>query len=173
MKIEDVIPQRTELKLSSTEKTLVLRPVSLEDEFWMQKEFGDDLQKVFNELRMRDVCRIAYRLLEDKSDFVEQEVTLVNEEGKKVTEKRGGVELLFCMVLGMGDRLTLVRSLVHAMGVSRPMLDKLEAEEEKKRLKAKAIGKSFSTSSRRNTAGKQNTSSRARSAKSSGDAEQL
>lgn len=168
MKLEEIIPKRTELKLSSSKKVYHLRPVSLEDEIWMHEQYGDELQKIIGEMRTKEVCRIAYRLLEEKEDFLEKNVTLVDERGKKVTEKRGGIELLYCMMLGLDDKMAVLRALLAAIGISRPMLDKVIAEEEKKRARIAATGKSFSTSSPTSTAGLPNISSRARSKKSSG-----
>ncbi len=148
MKIEEIIPKRTLLKLSGTKTVLHLRPVNLEDELWMHETFGKDIQKVFAEIRTRDIARIAYRLIEEKSQFKASTVKIMNEQGDEISERRGGVDLLFCMMLGINDKLAVYRALLEAIGISRPQFDKLAAEEQKKSLKAtkKGTGKRSSTS---------------------------
>lgn len=133
-----------------------MRPLNLEDELWLKTEFGEELQKVFSEVRIKEICRIAYRLLENKEAFSKQKVTVVNEEGETAEVEIGGVKLFYSLVSGMDEKLEIVKALLATIGISRPMQDKMiadEMEEQKKNLEMRLTGEKSSTSSAPNTDG--------------------
>jgi hypothetical protein len=134
IKLEDIVPQGATFTLSRTKKTYRLRPVSLADEIWLNKEFGAQIETIFREVRMREICRIVFHQLEEesKADFAKQTVTIMNEEGDKVSETKGGAELLFCLIAGFAEKMEIFNALLQTIGISRPMVEKLVAEDEKK-----------------------------------------
>lgn len=144
MKIEDLIPERAEFTLKSTGRSYTMRPVSLDDEVWMQRAYGQELQKIFQEPRLREICRIAYRLIEDKSDFVTRTVKIISEEGQQTEEHLGGVDLFLRMIVGIHEKQAIMEALAKTIGVSRPMIDKIENEmlsaQKKTKQKKKPIG---------------------------------
>jgi hypothetical protein len=138
LKLEDLIPQSAEIHLSSTGKSYKLRPFSLEDEAWLSRRFGKDLPAIFSEMRMADIAEIAFHQfeLEDKRQFVAQEVTIVDEAGNERTERMGGAVLFRMMIRGLKEKNELYAALLQTIGISRPVQDQLAADvsSEKKRI---------------------------------------
>lgn len=162
LKLEDIRPARAEVKFANHEKPYMLRPITLEDELWLQTEYGGNIQKIFDECRFSDIFRIAFRLLEDKEDFVKRTVEIVNEEGDRGVVEIGGYKLLLAMASGLGDKERVMRALLTTIGISRPIQDTLIAEEvakAEKKSQAHSTGERSSTLSHLNTDGLPSTSS--------------
>lgn len=133
LKLEELIPAPAEFKLAKSGKTYHLRPVTLEDEAWLASEFGEQLPKIIEQMRMMDVARIAFRLLEetDKEDFAAREVTLMDDAGESRAVRMGGAKLLFAMISGYAEKMEIYRALLVTIGISRPLQDELVAEAER------------------------------------------
>lgn len=144
LKLEDLIPEGSEFKLRITGKTYKLRPFSMQDELWIQKTFGDGIHDIFKKLKMQEICRITFHQLEDKSEFTKREVKFVNEEGDSTVQTLGGVELLFSLISGTDEKIEIVNALLATIGLSRPVVQKLEEadrlEKEKKSLATETTG---------------------------------
>lgn len=153
LKLEDIIPAPATFKLRLTDKTYRLRPVSLDDESWMNSTFGDKLGDILGKIEMRGVCRIVYRLMEDedRESLSSRKVTLMNEAGEKVSETKGGVELLYCLISGHAEKMAVFEALLQTIGISRPMMKQLTEDEKKnkpmppKPLKSRQTGRKSST----------------------------
>lgn len=128
--LTDLVPRGATFKLASTDKEYRLRPVTLSDEKWMIETFGADLQDIFAKMKMLQVARIIFHQLEeqDKADFAQREVKIMNEEGVTITKKMGGAELLFWQIRGFDEKIELFKALMETIGVSRKMMDGFEAE---------------------------------------------
>lgn len=173
--LKDLIPKASTFKLAATGKEYRLRPVNLADERWMAETFGDEINSIFSQMRMLQVCRILFHQLEeeDKSDFAQREVKVMNEEGLQTVRKMGGAELLFWQVQGLEEKVEIFKSLMETIGVSRQMVDRFEkeaAEElaQDKKKASRSTGQESSTGSAPSMAGPPSTSGRSRSAKSPG-----
>lgn len=160
LELEDLIPRESSFTLSATEKTYTLRPLSLDDEVWLKRKFGSDIERIFKQQDMEAICRIIYHQLdeESKAEFGERTVTFVNEEGQKASEKRGGVVLLQCMIRGTEEKKAVIKSLLDVIGVSRPTIEKVFTEEKKSKKPQKPTGEKSSTPSPASTDGQPNTS---------------
>lgn len=160
IKLEDIIPQGSSFTLKRTEKTYYLKPVSLADELWISQTFGDQLQEIMSQVKMKEICRIVFRLLEDdsKQEFRAKDVELINEEGESMTVRLGGAELLMCLVSGYGEKIQIIEALMDTLGASRPVRDKLTKAEEDQKKSQKPIGQKSSTSSQPSTDGPQKKS---------------
>jgi hypothetical protein len=140
IRLEDLIPEGAEITLKKTGKTYRLKPISLSDELWLNKTFGAELDSIFRQIKMKEVCRIVFHQLEDedKEDFLARDVTIINEEGEKATHRIGGAELLFILISGYKEKLEIFEALLKTIGISRPVMEKLKQEEtpetEKKRV---------------------------------------
>lgn len=135
VKLEDIIPRQASFSLrQKPDVVFKMRPVSLRDEVWMKNTFGADLPKILEEMQMRQVCRIIFHLLEEESKehFVKTTVTIINEEGDKVSETLGGAELLYALVSGFDEKMTVFQALLETIGISRPVQEKLVDAEKKK-----------------------------------------
>lgn len=131
MDLKQVIPQNSSFTLQSTGKTYSLRKVTLEDEGWMQENFGDKTQEIFEKMDMQQLSRLVFRLLsdEDRTEFAKRKVKFIDEEGNYIEREVGGVALFKGVLSGMNDKIEVVRALLETIGISRPMQDKLEKGE--------------------------------------------
>lgn len=170
--LEELVPQASQFTLKKLPGvTFHLRPVSVDDELWLQREFGARLQMIFERVSIREICRIVFHQLEEESKehLAKRSVTIMNEEGEKVTQAVGGADLLRCLISGMPEKMEVVRALTETIGISRPVMDKLIADAEKKsqlESQSQPIGERSSTSSVTSMDGQPNTSGVGHSEKS-------
>jgi len=127
--LKDLTPMGATITLKSTGKEYRLRPFTLADEKWLQETFGNDLEKIFREINMVQIARIAFHQMEDddRRDFVQRDVTFINEDGEEKVVKRGGAELFFWMISGMEEKLQIFQALMHTIGISRAVIDQAMA----------------------------------------------
>lgn len=166
MKLEDIIPKDSEFYLAAKQKNYRVRKIGLADKIWLRQVYGDRIQSVLASGNMAEVCKIVFHQLfeEDKKDFAASEEEFMDEEG--ITSKKlvGGAALLMKFVNGTSEEIAMLKALIHAIGISEPMLSELEKEELKKNEivqnePPKPIGEKSSTDSQANTVGQLNTSS--------------
>jgi hypothetical protein len=121
-------PKASKLYLESVKRTFTLRPFTLEDEIWLSQEYGTEgVQKVFDEINLKEIARIAYRVIvpEDRRFFAKREVNLIDEEGNEETKTIGGVALLQTMVQGWKDKEAVIMALLECIGISRNDVDEI------------------------------------------------
>lgn len=171
LKLEDLKPEPSSFTLDSNGKTYHLRPVSLDDELWLRKTFGDRLQEVFTNLEMENLSRIVFHQLTpaDQCDFLPEKRTFINEEGHRFEETVGGYRLLMVQMQGgVEEKVRIIDALLKTIGASRPKLEAAAGgggEAQKKSPPKKPTGPRSSKTSRRPTAGTPKKSSRSRHAK--------
>ena len=144
MNLTSLVPRESRFKLNQVkDRDFTMRPINLADELWMEEEFGERLGKIFEEINIKEISRIVFRLLvdDDKKFFKKREVKIVNEEGDEDKIELGGVNLLRALISGISDKTGLLESLLENIGLSRPQIKEmgeaglvLEEEEEKKSL---------------------------------------
>lgn len=134
IELGDIKPQAAEIFVGGEAYTL--RKFNLEDEVWLRDTFKGE--PIFTEQMTTDhLCRIAFHQLtmHDKEKFQPIDVTIINEDtGEKSTVKMGGWKLFRAKISGQGEKLIIFKGLLHTVGISRPMLNKILSEEEKKQL---------------------------------------
>ena len=120
--MEELKPQESSFKLASTGHTYHLRKLALSDEIWIKQNYGDKLHIVFDPISpdFEAICRIVYRQIDNREDFVLSEVTVVEEDGTTVTKKLGGYQLLAEAVVGQQEKLDLIAAFNECAGLSRP-----------------------------------------------------
>lgn len=160
MNLNEICPRKAKIFLSATQKHYTLRPISLEDELWLNERFGSDLEKILNEGRIREVAAIAYHQMEveDKEDFLAQDVTVINELGEKDTIRLGGEKLLYSLICGPSEKIELYKALMITIGISQPIVDQIQEKKNQQAVEKilKDTGKRRSTSLQKNTAGQRN-----------------
>jgi hypothetical protein len=68
MKLSELIPQKVSFKLSRVEKELTMNMITLEDAAWLEENYpGQEATKIFTEVRIKDILRLATRILTDES----------------------------------------------------------------------------------------------------------
>jgi hypothetical protein len=128
--LTDLKPTPGKFYLKATDREYTLRPITMDDELWMIRTFGHELQNVLAQLRTHELCRILYRLLidEDKQDFRPVDIHDLDENGDEVLVRKGGVELLAHRITGIPEKLCIYHALMETFGISRPMMEALKEE---------------------------------------------
>lgn len=141
MALEDLIPRKSKIYLSHTDKYYTLRPWTLQDQIWMKQEYGEQAKEIFSleldKLDLGVVARMIYRLIEDKDDFKAKEFKEINEDGVEEKIKVGGYKILLGMIKGFKEQIDLIASLAECIGASNEYLGQIRefgamAEQEKK-----------------------------------------
>jgi len=111
-------------------KEHAIRPLTLNDEIWLRKEFSQDVFASFMEgnPNFEVIARIVYHQLDDKSDFVAQETVDYDDEGNEIKSKIGGWKLFASKMIGHEIKIDIVNALNVAMGISKEIMDKIDTE---------------------------------------------
>lgn len=153
MKLEDLIPEKAAFKLSSTGKEYELRIPNLEDRVDFVKLCGgqDQVLKVFEEKRWNEICRIVFRLMKDKSDFIAKKESQIDDEGfEREVIITGPVRLLRAVVT-QEEAIHMLGALTSAISAGEPLVQAFLQSEVKKNMSL-STGESFSMSLPPNTA---------------------
>lgn len=163
MKIElgDIRPEEAEVEIG--DKIYTLRKFGLDDESWLKNEFKDHEHLFTDKMTTDQMCQLVYHQLktEDKADFKQIDCTIIDDSGVEHKGKIGGWKLLRQKISGVNQKAQIMKALVHTLGISKPLWDKLidelEGAEDKKDLKdikkkLKPTGRKSSTGSRTSTA---------------------
>lgn len=173
--LKDMIPEQAEFTLTRKEKTYHIRPFNLADENWLQNKYGLELEQIFGQVKMVQVCEIVFHQLplEEQEDFSAREVKTIDEQtGEKGSLRIGGGRLLQEYVVGKKEQLEIYQAVLKAVGFSRPLLEKAKAhmaarEGAAAAGKKKQTGPKSSISSPASTDGRSSKSRSSRSARSS------
>lgn len=176
----EVIPRASEFTLRQTGKTYRLRPVTLDDEIWIERTYQDKggLSQVLATMNIPEICRAVFHQLvpEDQAEFAQRDVTFIDEDtGCSETKKVGGFRLLFALVSGNAEKIALYSALMDTIGVSRPIIEAAEDAILKKKVGLTALaelaeptGAGSSTSFLPSTGGPLSTSEAAQPGRSNG-----
>lgn len=121
-------------------KEYVLRPWDVNSRVWFGKVIGNDpkiFDSIFNPdaLNVTRLCKVVYHQFsdEDKRDFLGEKTTRIDDDGFEQDVIITGPEKLmksFTMPIQFADVMDALRL---CMGLSDPVLSKIEAEELKKK----------------------------------------
>lgn len=136
-KLEDLLPSKPEFKLSKTGKTYSLRPMNLQDRIDMQAMFGgpEKVAEVFNKKDWFGIARMAYKLMEDKSDFLAGEGAYVDDEGFRKNKMFTGPEKFFNSITGVTEMLQVMGAVTASATAGEPIMAEYLKDELKKKLK--------------------------------------
>lgn len=108
--LNDLQPAEAPFSLSNG-KTYTLKKFTLATQIWLQRKFGqENIQGIFTELKIPEISEIVFYLLKDKQDFK----TVEDLQENIVTQK---------------DRVELIQALLTTIGLSQPVLEKLNESE--------------------------------------------
>ena len=170
--LEDVCPERPEFTLRKTGKTYRLRPVMLQDHVWFQRNYGEGFYRAFLERDWKEICKIAYYLLDDRSEFPATDATLINEVGETTKVRLSGPELLYHNVGAEDEGVSIIAAINSAFANSGPKVREAIHDSIKKKIARLQTGESSSIFSPQSTDGQPNTSLREQLEKSNGDLNQ-
>ena len=120
MQLEDLYGKSTPLKLESVDMEFELRVLTLDDRIWLKNTYGENLALLLSpdNLDLELLCRLVFRLIVNKSDFVSQDVNIINEDGSILKESIGGYKLLSRMISSATDQAALIDAAVMAINSS-------------------------------------------------------
>lgn len=158
IKLEDLVPQTAEFSLRSTGQTYRLRPLNIDDRIWINQTYGKNLQQIFRHVLVKEISHIAFHqmLEEDKVNFTVKNVEIVDDDGNKREIKLGGLNLFRTLVEGTDEITAILTAVLHAIGISQPLLEEMAAEvsgEESQKKNETLTGEKSLTSSQVNTDG--------------------
>jgi len=146
--LAELIPKPAEFYLSKMKKTYKLRPFNIEDGVYLRDTYGEnDIVGMFSDNgTFLDKCIIVYLLLsdEDRADFQYSEGKGFDEVGRPVEKKvSSGPQKLCLAVTGIKEVQDVTIAMLKTMGISQPILDKIEIKEvqKKRKKRKKRIGK--------------------------------
>lgn len=159
--LEQLIPEPVEFDFGG--RMCTLRAFTLKDKVWLQGAFGGSggVEKVFSEVDMVGLCRIAYHQLkeDDRQHFKAVTTTGgLDDDGNPVKETMvtGPMQMAECIKDPIQE-IAFLKAILATVGLSEPLLDDLEKEAveeaEKKTMDPALTGEEFSTSSAMNTDG--------------------
>lgn len=155
MELNELIPEKPTFTLSSTKKEYELRIPNLEDKIEMTRIAGgthENFIKIFEEKKWDSICKIVYRLLIDKSDFLAQKEPWIDDEGfEKEVIVIGPIRLLRAITT-QSEATALLSALVSAISAGEPLIkDYIKSELKKKGHLDPLTGERSSISSHQNT----------------------
>ena len=127
------------------ELSLTLRPITLKDDQWIQRELGE---KTFNEAlqtqEMSVVSKFVYHQLVIDSKRLVKEIKLIDmdEDGNEFEVECNGPEKLLHLIAGYKNGYAMFSALMQARGLSLPVFDAMVEDEIKKNETQVALEKS-------------------------------
>lgn len=134
MKLEDLIPQKPVFTLASTGKEYELRIPNLEDRVEMIRICGgaDQIFQVFKEQKWPIICRIIYRLMKDKSEFLAVKEKVVDDDGFEKEVMTLGYTRLLRAIGNQTESILILGALTTAITSGEPMIQEYVENEVKK-----------------------------------------
>jgi hypothetical protein len=136
LSLEDIIPQDSTVVLNGRE--FKLRKVNLADEMWLKSQGNINVK--FQQEDMEFISKFAFRQLVDKAEFLPVTIDGHDDDGNPIKFTKTGPYRLLEAMHGANQRLELIRSLCELIGVSRPLFDKMMADEVKKNPTLNPVG---------------------------------
>lgn len=120
--LHDLKPRTAQFELSEfPNKKLNLEKFSLLVQIWADERFGKDaIKDIFENSKIRYVSEFVYFLLKEKEEFP----TLESFQAQIATQQ---------------DRINIMKALFETIGISQPVLDKMEKEILEKKVKIKDL----------------------------------
>ena len=134
MELEELIPEKPEFSISSTNKTYKLRLPNLEDRARFNEMVGgnpEELGKAFTEMRWSLIAKMTYRLMDQKEDFLASEEEFIDDDGNKTKAFVSGPSKLM-RALNLTEALKMMGALSVAIRNAEPIPPKEDTESKKK-----------------------------------------
>lgn len=126
MELKDLLPSKPEFKVQSKNKTYALRIPNLEDRARFRDMLGSDqeINRVFAELDWAKIAKLVYRLLEDKSDFLAVQTTIVDDDGVPQKALLTGPAVMMQAIHSIEEATAMLGALITALRNGDPLVDK-------------------------------------------------
>ena len=144
MTLDELSPRKTEFYMTATTQsgedqriTFVLRPFTLADELWLERNIGNEkeIQRVFAEMDLQKMLKIVFYQLttQSKKKIMAIKVTDIDEQGNEIESEASGPERLGHLVRGLKDGMRIYMALMDCRGISQPVLTKMVEDDLKKK----------------------------------------
>lgn len=136
VRLEEFIPQPVDFKLKETGKVYRLRAWNLGDAAWAHARYGEKrVEEFFGQSPdPAMIAAFAFRLMtpEDQDDFKPRACRYRDADTGDLSEEKsiGGGPLLAATIHGPSETIELLNAVRTAIGLSRPLLDKLKKKVE-------------------------------------------
>ena len=143
MNLEDLTPRAVTVEMDVSEVPeqpqlieLVLRPFSLRDDAWTNRNYTkESLAKIFEKIDMPEIAKMVFNQLniESKRTVMATTIMDMDEEGNEFEVKMNGPEKLMAMTKGFTNSIRLYKALLESKGLSMPVLEKIAEDDLKKK----------------------------------------
>lgn len=114
--LDDLVPSESTFILSTKPgKVFTLRKFSLREQIWAKKHFGNEWHLMFQPTDIERIAELSHHLLKDASEFP----TFLDFAESIVTVE---------------DKLQVIKGMLGTIGISQPVIEKTNADEEAKKL---------------------------------------
>lgn len=153
MELKDFIPEKPTFTLASKGKTYTLRIPNLEDKIEMVRLCGgeDEVGAIFKTRNWSMICRLVYRLLIEKEDFLAKRETRITDEGTQEELLITGPIMLLRALGTQQEAMQMLAAFNSASVASEPLVKDFIEAEVKKNISAASIGENSPTSLEANT----------------------
>lgn len=134
IELNDIIPQEAEFFLKSKSKSFKLRKITLRDRAWIKDKFKDDIERIFSTTDFSNLIIIIYHQLTDecKKDFLAITRKCIDDDGVEKEIFVKGYELLSEAISDPKEIRDVMMAFMLTMGLSQPIIDKVQESELKK-----------------------------------------
>lgn len=135
LEAKDLFPSSPSFFLAATGKEHLLRKINVQDYAWMQEKTPDlDARLSKGQIEFGLLCKLLFRLLEDKSCFLPiDEENVYDDEGEIVEKRRVSGPDRLARSIEMSELEAVTKAFNVAMGLRAVEAKESSSEEEKKR----------------------------------------
>jgi len=127
MELIKLIPSESEFYLSSMGVPIYLAPCTLGKLLNLEKKYGK-IEEVLKEASLESISKIAFTLMthESKGLFASKDVETIDDDGKKITESLGGVNLLMSSVSTTEEFKEMILAVFKSFGMNNEKVDEVK-----------------------------------------------
>ena len=144
MELIKLIPSPSEFNLSSIGVPIYLSPCTLGRLMKLEQKYGK-IEEVLKEASLESVAKIAFTLMtyESKGLFPLTEIETVDDDGKKITESVGGVNLLMQSISTTDEFKGMLIAVFKSFGMSNEKVDEVKKNMEQEVVTQELTGTLF------------------------------
>lgn len=110
LKFSDLKPVEAQFELSEFPgKKFTLEKFSLDVQIWAQERFGDELGKILEGRRLKELTELIYYVLKEKDVIT-------------------SLQMLRKSIVTHYDKIAVIAAIIATVGVAQPVIDKMKSE---------------------------------------------
>ena len=155
MKLNELLTQKVSLKLARLDRDLFMNMITLDDTAWLMDQYpGEELKKIFTEVRIKDLLRIACRILTDESKAYLGSVKLTEYDERGVGTVLENLTLAdkLYKLISDGELMKIINAIMEVREKSQDIItDESDKLQKKSQMMMGRNGRTSTTSSQVNT----------------------